>query len=47
MSASNTMFEASSVYFQNVNERAAHVIKTLKILMEGDPEDFFPIMTSH
>ena len=25
MSSSNTMFEASSVYFQYVNERAAHV----------------------
>ena len=25
MSSSNAMFEASSVYFQYVNERAAHV----------------------
>ena len=25
MSSSDAMFEASSVYFQNVNEQAAHV----------------------
>ena len=35
------MFEASSMYFQCVNERAAHVIKALKVLREDDPEDFF------
>ena len=33
MSSSDAMFEAPSVYFQYVNERAAHLIKALKVLM--------------
>ena len=32
MSSSDAMFEASSSYFQYVNERAAQVIKALKTL---------------
>ena len=42
MSSPDAMFEASTVYFQSVIERGAHVIKALKVLMEGNLEDFFP-----